>query len=99
MQPVPGPVVTFVHNVTTEVINPLIAILFAAAMVYFLYGLLVFILNAGNEAKRTEGKSHLMWGLIGMTIMVSTYAILAMGLRTVGVTGADVPNEITPINL
>ena len=99
MQPVPAEVVTFVHNATTEIINPIIGILFAGALVYFMYGLMIFILNAGDQAKRGEGKNHIMYGLIGMTVMVSVYAILEIGLRTFGVDSADVPGEITPINL
>jgi len=99
MQPVPDEVKVFVEKVTTEIINPIIAIIFAGALLYMMYGLMVFILNAGDESKRADGKRHIMYGLIGMTIMVSVYAILEIGLRTIGVSSSDIPKEITPINL
>jgi len=98
MKPVPIKVVNFVHAVTTEIINPIIAILFAAALLYLVYGLAVFILNAGDQAKREDGKRHIIYGLIGMTIMVSVYGILEIGLRTIGVRDSQVPDEL-PISL
>jgi succinate dehydrogenase/fumarate reductase cytochrome b subunit len=76
------------------IINPIMALIFGAALVYFLYGLMVFILNAGQEAKRSEGKRHMFWGLIGMFVMVSVFAILSMALSTAGVDDADLPVPI-----
>jgi len=91
---IPPEVVKIVRGISTEIINPLIAVIFAAALVYFLYGLLMFILNAGDAAKREEGKAHMVWGLIGLTVMVSVYTILSIGLKTMGVTSSDVPSEL-----
>ena len=96
-QEIPGEVVNFVQGIVDQIINPIIGILFAAALVLFLYGLLVFILNAGEQAKREAGKSHLLWGIIGMTVMVSVYAILSVGLATFGISGGGdggYPDEI-----
>jgi succinate dehydrogenase/fumarate reductase cytochrome b subunit len=90
----PPTVVTFIQNVTSEIINPLIAVIFAAALVYFLWGLALFVTSAGDSAKRTQYKSHMLWGVIGMVVMVSVYAILAIGLRTFGITSADLPADL-----
>jgi cell division protein FtsW (lipid II flippase) len=95
---VPVEVVNIVKGTTTEIINPIIGILFAVALVYFLYGLMMLISSAGNETKRTEGKSHMMWGLVGLVVMVSVYGLLEIGLRTLGVANSDMPNEI-PLTL
>jgi hypothetical protein len=35
---IPAPVKTFIGKISTEILNPLIAIMFAAATVYFFYG-------------------------------------------------------------
>ena len=82
MPPIPPAVVNIVQGIVTEIINPLIGIIFAAALVLFIYGLLVFIIGAGDEAKKTTGKQHLLWGIIGMTVMVTVFTILQIGLAT-----------------
>lgn len=73
---------TFISNVNRLIVNPLIGFIFAVAMVYFLYGMFKFVANAENEEKRTEGKSHMMYGIIGMTIMMGVFGILNLVLRT-----------------
>lgn len=73
---------TFVANVNRVIVNPLIGLIFAVALVYFLYGVFMFIANADNEEKRTDGKSHMIYGVIGMTIMMGVFGILSLVLRT-----------------
>jgi hypothetical protein len=89
---VPQSVVTFVDNVTDAVINPLLALLFAGALVYFILGLMKLIFSSGNTGQISEGKSHMIWGLVGMAIMVSVYGILQLVLATFGV--APPPNTL-----
>jgi hypothetical protein len=80
----PG-VVAFMTKVTNAIINPIVGVIFALALVYFMWGLMVFVMGAGDESKRTTGKQHMLWGVIGMVIMVSVYAILQVGLSTFNV--------------
>ncbi len=42
----------FITNVDNVIINPLIALLFALAVVYFLYGMLEFLMNQANDEKK-----------------------------------------------
>lgn len=95
---VPPEVQTIVGKIVIEIINPIIGVIFAAALVYFLWGLLMFILNAGNETKRAEYKQHMLWGLIGLVVMLSAYALIEIGLRTFGVQNSDMPGGL-PISL
>jgi uncharacterized membrane protein YidH (DUF202 family) len=80
---------TFVSKVDTLIINPLITLLFALAMVYFLYGVFEFISNQENEEKKTSGKSHMLWGIIGITIMMGVWTILGIILSTLNVTNIN----------
>ena|ERR1035437_6491373 len=75
----------FIANVDTMIINPLIGLLFALAVVYFLYGVLEFLMNQENEEKKTTGKSHMLWGIIGITIMMGVFVIMNMILSTLGI--------------
>jgi hypothetical protein len=58
---------TFIRNVNRLILNPLITLLFALAFVYFFYGVFEFISNQNNEEKKTAGKQHMIWGVIGRT--------------------------------
>ncbi|MDP6388037.1 MAG: hypothetical protein QGG63_02075 [Candidatus Pacebacteria bacterium] len=69
-------VTELVSKIESHIIQPLIGILFALALLFFFWGGAQFILNAGNEEKRTTGKSHMLWGIIGMLIIFGVYGIL-----------------------
>ncbi|MES3032101.1 MAG: hypothetical protein V4699_02555 [Patescibacteria group bacterium] len=72
----------FIGNVDRMIINPLISLLFALALAYFLYGMFEFIANGANDEKKTIGKSHMLWGVVGLTIMMGVWAILGVILST-----------------
>ncbi len=75
---------TLMNSVNRVVINPLIILIFALALVYFLYGVVQFLLNSENEEARNSGKSHMLWGVIGMFIMVAVFGIMRLILNTLG---------------
>ena len=75
----------FYNNVVTLIINPLIGLLFAVGIAYFVWGAAQFILNADNEEARKKGKQHLLWSVIGLFIMVAVFGILRIVLNTFGV--------------
>ncbi len=80
---------SFVKSVDNLIINPIIVLLFALAVVYFLYGVFQFISNQENEEAKTKGKSHMMWGIIGIVIMLGVFTILNMIMKTFNITGVD----------
>jgi len=63
-------------------IIPLIA---ALCMLAFFWGLAKFILDAGDERARTEGKRFMLWGLIALFVMVSLWGIVSIFTNTLGV--------------
>src|SRR3990167_2924594 len=77
---------TFIASVYQQIINPLIILLFSLALVYFLYGLFEFIANFDNEDKKTAGKSHMIWGVVGLTIMMGVWFFLGVILSTFNIT-------------
>ncbi len=80
---------SFLGNVNRMIINPIILLLFALALAYFLYGVFQFIANQENEEKKTTGKNHMMWGIIGITIMMGVWSILNVVLSTFNITGIN----------
>ena len=72
----------FLGRVVTQIINPIILLLAASAFVVFLWGVFEFIAHAGDEAKRSEGKSAILWGLVGLVIIFGAYGIINLALGT-----------------
>ena len=89
----------FIRNVESMIIDPIIGLLFALAIVYFLYGVFEFILNQANEEKKTTGKSHMLWGVIGITIMMGVWTILGIVLNTLGISKGEINPEQGTVNL
>lgn len=79
----------FILKLDRLIINPLITLLFALAIVFFLYGVFEFLLNQANEEKKSTGKSHMIWGIIGITIMLGVFTIMNLILKTINVDYID----------
>ncbi len=75
----------FIGNVVRDIINPLIGLLFALALAFFVYGAAQFILNSDDASKRDEGKKNLLYGFIGLFIMSAVFGILTVVTATFGV--------------
>ena len=74
-----GPTLGDIIRVTwNEAIRPAIIFLFLLATVVFIWGLIEFIANADSEEGRTRGKRNIIYGIVGMTIMFITGALMTM---------------------
>jgi len=69
----------------TDIINLLIGIIkqasilvVALALLFFFWGLAKFILQAGNEEKKNEGRQIMVWGIIALFIMISVWGIITV---------------------
>ena len=77
--------VSFVAKFNQVILFPLITLLTAVALLVFMYGSFQFIAQAENPTARAEGRRHIMWGIIGLLIMLTAYAILSVAANTFGV--------------
>lgn len=78
-----------VNAISSTILNPLLALLFGAGILVFVFGIVEFFFELdvrGNQGAKEAGKQHMLWGLVGMFIMVSAYAIIQLIGNTVGVT-------------
>jgi hypothetical protein len=75
----------FLDILAETILNPLINLAFAVALVYFLFGVYKYVKYAGSPDKRKEGSKHIIWGLVGLFIMVSVWTILEIALNTFGI--------------
>lgn len=75
----------YINRFLDYIVNPVIYFLFGLALVYFLFGVAMFIRGAESEDARDTGRQHMLWGIIGLAIMVSVYGILRVVAGTLGV--------------
>ncbi len=75
----------FLAKLDAAILTPLMILLTLAATLYFTWGVVQFIINAGDEEKRLAGQRHMIWGIIGLVIMFGANAIIALIKNTVGV--------------
>lgn len=64
------------------IINPIISVAFAVALVTFLVGIIEFISDGEKSDGRQKGRDHILWGLIGMGIMFAAFALLRLVTST-----------------
>lgn len=50
--------------------------IFGLSVIYFFWGTGQFILNAGDEKYRADGKRKMVWGIVALTVYASIYGIL-----------------------
>ncbi len=72
------------NSIITNIVNPIIYLLMALAVVYFVWGVLMYIRNADNAEKKADGYKHMIWGIIGIFIMVSAKGIINLILASMG---------------
>lgn len=71
-----------IEKLKTEIITPLMSLMMAISFVVFIYGVYEFQ-STGESKKIEEGKKHIMWGLIGLFIIVSFAGIMTFVSDTV----------------
>lgn len=65
-----------VDKIVSYIVNPFIELLFGIAFIVFLWGVFQFIWGASDPKKREDGRKHMIWGIIGLFIMLTAYGIL-----------------------
>ena len=87
---------TFVDRFLLAIGFPVVILLLTIALIVFLYGCFEYVLNASNDEKRAEGQRHILFGFIGMLVMISAYAILQISAATFGIGTPDPGGSFTP---
>lgn len=82
-------------------LNYIVPALITVAVVYFVWGVISFIISSEEEAKK-KGKTKIINGLIGLFVIVSFWGIIAIVQRSLEVnpypSGDIVPDVPTRIN-
>lgn len=74
----------FVDKINTIILFPTIALLTGIAFLVFIWGAFQYFMHADNDQAREAGAKHIMYGIIGLVVMVSAYTILTIAAGTGG---------------
>ena len=88
--------ITLMQRIDELIIEPTIYLILTAGLLLFIYGLVEFIWSAREGSDHKTGLNHMLYGIVGMFIMVSVYGIISLIINTIG---ADPTNpDISRIN-
>ncbi len=83
-----GDAIGVITNLITKSIIPLI---FALALAVFVWGVVQYVINSGEEAKKEKAKSFMIWGIIGLTVMVGVWGLVSILGETFDVDTSVIP--------
>lgn len=83
---------TLILKINAVIVNPLIILMFSFALVGFLWGVRGYITSADDAEARIKGSQHMLWGVIGMGLMVMAFAIQRIVINTFGFGKDDFTN-------
>jgi len=76
-----------------DLLNILIPVLVVLAIVYFIWGVITYVIASDEEAKKA-GRNRIIWGIIGLACIVAVWGLIHILLSTFGVGITDVPIDI-----
>lgn len=76
---------SIISRIESYVFQPLVGLAIAIGLVMFLYGVLQYVANGGNEGKRKEGTQMMGYGIIVLFVMVAVWGLVAIVGSTLGV--------------
>lgn len=77
--------ISLLIKIQHAILYPLITLLLGVAVLVFLWGVYEMVANAGDAEARTKGRRHILWGVIGLVVMLAALTILTIASNTVGV--------------
>lgn len=77
------------QRIITFVVDPSLRVIFTLGLFLFIWGIIEFLWGVQKGHAENEGKQHMIWGLVGMLIMVSVYGIIALIINSFGLQTAS----------
>lgn len=100
-----APVLAFAQQLTNiqtlvtsigNIVELLIPIAFAIALLFFFWGLAQYILAAGSDEAKAQGKNMMIWGVIALFVMASVWGIVAFIGQALGIQQGTVTVPTVP---
>ena len=69
------------------ILNTIVPILIALAVVVFVWGVVMYVVASDEEAKK-KGKDRMIWGIIGLVVIVAMWGLVSVLTTTFGLNGS-----------
>jgi len=79
-------VVDLLNKINALILNPIIKLAFAIALLVFIWGIVQFIRSETADTKRADGLKKITYGLLGMFVMISAFGIIRLIMGIFGIT-------------
>ena len=93
------PLTTYASNLgqVTDIANRLVGRVFylimALATIAFLWGIVKYLFGGDDKKQREESKKFMLWGIVGLTVMVSVWSLVAI---LANIFGMHIPANFSP---
>lgn len=74
-----------------SILKSILPIIISIAVIYFVYQVMMYTIS-GDEDKKAAAKDGMIYGIIGLFVMVSIWGLVAILSGTFGFTGSETPS-------
>ncbi len=74
-----------------NILNTIIPILVVLGVVYFVWGVVTYVISNDEEAKKA-GKDRMIYGIIGLVVIVAMWGLVGIVTKTFGLDTYTIPN-------
>ena len=83
-------------NKINALINAFIPFLVGIAVLIIIWGVFNYIAGAGDEEKRAQAKSFIVWGVVGVFIMLSIWGLVSILVNSIELRRGPLDDEDLP---
>lgn len=78
----------------SDFLNALLPVLISLGVIYFIWGMVQYFIGDNEEAKKT-GKDRIIYGIIGLAVIVSIWGLVNIVVETFNLGGQNAPDVST----
>ena len=82
----------FFKIITNLIAKSIVPLIFTLAFMFFIWGVVQYVLYPDDEGKKEKGRSFMIWGLIALTVMFSVWGLVTILTGTFGIDPSVVPH-------
>ncbi len=73
----------------SKILNTVIPVIIVLGVVYFVWGVVTYVISSEEEAK-AAGKNRMIWGIIGLVVIVSMWGLVNIVVNTFGLQSSSI---------
>lgn len=86
--------VVTVINYGLDILEMLSYVLMSAGIAVFFWGIVKYMMHADDERAKEEGKNIMIWGMVGLFVMIAFWGIVGYLQESLGLDAAGSPSSM-----